>query len=224
MNLQELKFKTRKYWLWLNLVVTVLTTALILILDQYNIDRFWAFLAYVPLIFLGLDANMVLTKQEIKKVIIFFVFLLYILTAWLHYEESHSMLEIFSLETIINFGVLAAFFFIPVLLFGYLPYKILHWKDKKIINTGTYDFREAAYFIYRQLSDGIAQKTSDKEVEAILKIVLGSKYAQLTESFVEKNEGSSERKIDDVLKTYSHFSRKDLDEILILNKQYIDEK
>lgn len=220
MTFNELKFKTRKYWLWINLAVAISCIVLVVILSNFGLNRLWAFSVYFPLIILGFNPDMVLTKDDMKKVMVFIMSLLYVFLIYSNYAKTGSISGIFNMSTLRTMVYLTVFIGILAFFFGYLPAKILQWKDKKILNTAVYDSTEAATYIYPKLPEEIAQKTSDNELGGVLELYFESMFVPIDESFVEQ-KGNEEKARKKILETYPHLTKNDLDVIFALELEYM---
>lgn len=222
MNLKELKFKTRKHWLWINLAITPICVALLIILENMGFNKLWAFVVFIPIFMLGVNPSMVITRNEIKQVVAFIMSLVYIFMIWAAYDNNHSIKEIFSLKTLESLAYVTAFFGVLGFFFGYLPAKLLGWKDKKTISTAVYNAIEAAYYIFRKLPDEIAKKTSDNEIRDILNMHFDLMFGQAGTVNVVEQRGDEEDVKKKILEKYNHFTISDLESIFKLEEEYME--
>jgi len=219
MNLNEIKFKIRKYWLWVNLTAAVFCVVILIILDNMGINVLWSFVIFFPLGVLGVNLRMVLTKEEIWKVVIFLMSLIYVLIVWSVYNENQKVADIFVLDTLKIMAYVTIFLGMAGFIFGYIPAKILNWKDRKIINTAVYRSSDAGYYIFPKLADEIAKKTSEDEIGDILEFNFGLMF---DENGIEV-EVSKEDSKNKILEKYPNLTAYDLGKIFELEEKYMKE-
>lgn len=220
MGIKELKFKTRKYWLAINLLIVFFVIALMLILRKLGISPEFALIILIPLIWLGFDINMLVTRKEIEKMIIFILALVYIFVIWVMYDNNKNVLDIFALSTLKILFFTTILIIVPIFLFGYLPIMILRWGDRKY-ERNVYDTVQASYFIYRELPDEVAKKISDDDIMKILVMSFrllfkkdkNNKYIKLDNEKEVRNK---------ILKAYSNINESDLEEIFKLEEKYME--
>lgn len=222
MNLKELQFKTRKYWLWINLITTMSCLMVVVLLDKMGIDPYWALLMYAPTSLLGFNFNGALDKEDIKKILYLIFCLICLGYVWLAYTQRHMVGDIFQLRVLENIALATVFLAVPGFFFGYLPAKILAWKDKHIFSTAVYKSSQASDFIYRKLPDDIAEKVTVGDLQELLDLFFMLTHPEFgEEELSDKGAMSDAEAQQEILKKYSQITRADLEEILKLEKEYM---
>lgn len=222
MNLKGLQFKTRKYWLWINLVTTIVCVMIVVLLDKMGFDSYWAILVYAPVTLLGFNPGMALGKEDIKKVLYLIFCLICLGYAWSAYAQRHMVGDIFQLRVLENIALVTVFLAVPGFFFGYLPVKLLAWKDKHVFNTAVYRSGQASDFIYRRLPEDIAANMTTGDLQELLDLLFGLTHPELVKNGVPDTKALSAAEAQqEILKKYSQITRIDLEKILTLEKEYM---
>lgn len=188
---------------------------MIIILENYNIDSYWATTLLLPLLFTaGVNIDMKITYKEGLKVFSIILVSLYGLIVWFQYSENQLISDIFTIDTLKNIGYTTILLAIGLILFGILPISVLHFKNKLFPRKKwkKSDVTQCSYFIYRKLSNEAVSRTSLEELEILLE----------THNPIESNVNN-----DNVLDFYkerlseqSKITTEDLKEILSLRDRY----
>ena len=222
MNLREMQLNTRKYWLWMNLATTIFCLMVAVLLDKMGFNSYWAILVYAPALILGFNPGMVLSREDIKRILYFIFFLICLGYVWGAYAQRHMVMDILQLRVLENIALVIVFLAVPGFFFGYLPAKLLAWKDKNLFNTSVYKSGQASYYIYRELPDGIAEKITVVELQELLDMLFSLTYPEPVRQEIPDQKVLSDAEAQqEILKKYSQISGADLEEILKLEKKYI---
>lgn len=151
------------------------------------------------------QGSTILRKQDIYQAISFFAVSYYVYGL---YSSHLNLVESFT-ATLVLFAFLA----ILISIFGYLPVRFLKKKDsieKNTIFSGTvYIPEQAASFIFREISDSLANRISEQEILNIL------------EEEFELRELDNDKILEELILKFFHLGKEDIEQILTAEKSYL---
>jgi hypothetical protein len=205
--LKNIRVKTRKYWLLINVVLIFS----VVVLTLMNISQIFSLLLVFIVYTVGFNA--IINRKEIVKLLFYF----WIVLSLLIFISSLREMKIFSFEAmskaLYNFvivdTVVVVFLGIAILLFGIIPVFLLNFLDKKR-NRVLYDINQAVFYIYRHLDEEVLKKTAKEEIKNLVRL-LCEKY-ELSKNIIVDEE---------IAKEFNDLTSEEIQKILDLEKEYM---